>query len=387
MGLIGMAGLIKFLPLLHWATVVARRRSADAWIGMVLTFAFGLGILVAAVGWNDAVDGIGKQAELLRGRHSPRGIIERGADLRPNNESIPMVLVRLYGGSLQVADAVASTRLPLQTILAIWYGSVAALAGAWLFALVPAARVPPERGWLAMFALTSIVMLVSTPICWNHYFLWTMPAALFLLYRPKLLIMLALLSLGITTLPAAQFAGMPHDDGDRSLRRGHSRPVARTNKFRCADSPRELICEARSHYKLVAELVEAGPTAKKYDAVAGFERLVAAGGELDTTVGSLDGHHHDAGAAADVGVAECLAGQWAIDADRDVIHLDGQAGSLGDQLDEFHGRRVGEQRDDAVGADDGRHDHVVGPGLPELFLGGGLLGPGDDQEIGESSAQ
>src|SRR5208337_4436283 len=137
-----------------------------------------------------------------------------------------------------------------------------------------------------------------------------------------------------------------------------------------------------SHHELLAELVEAGPTAKEYDAVAGFERLVAAGGELDTTVGSLDGHHHDAGAAADVGVAECLASEWAIDADRDVIHLDGQAGSLGDQLDEFHGRRVGEQRDDAVGADDGRHDHVVGPGLPELFLGGGLLGPGDDQEIG-----
>src|SRR5208337_5206562 len=137
-----------------------------------------------------------------------------------------------------------------------------------------------------------------------------------------------------------------------------------------------------SDHELLAELVEAGPTAKEYDAVAGFERIVAAGGELDTTVGALDGHHHDAGAAADVGVAECLAGQGATGVDRDVIYLDGQAGSLGDQLDEFHGRRVGEQRDDAVGADDGRHDHVVGSGLPELFLGGGLLGPGDDQEIG-----
>src|SRR5271157_743278 len=67
-------------------------------------------------------------------------------------------------------------------------------------------------------------------------------------------------------------------------------------------------CQPGSHHKLLAELVEAGPTAKQDDAVAGFERLVAAGGELDTTVGSLDGHHHDAGAAADVGVAECLAG-------------------------------------------------------------------------------
>ena len=177
MGLIGLAGLIKFLPLLHWASVLARRRSVDVWVGVALTFAFGLGILVAAVGWNDAVDGIRQQAEMLRGRHSPHGIIERGADLRANNESIPMVLVRLHGGSSQVASVPPSTRLPLQTIFAIWYGLLAALAGAWLFALVPAARVAPERGWLAIFALTSIIMLAATPICWNHYFLWTMPAA------------------------------------------------------------------------------------------------------------------------------------------------------------------------------------------------------------------
>ena len=87
MGMIGLAGLIKFLPLLHWATAVAQRRSRDVWLGMVLTCAFGLGILVATVGWDDAVDGIGKQVEFLRGRHSPRGIIERGADLRPTTRA------------------------------------------------------------------------------------------------------------------------------------------------------------------------------------------------------------------------------------------------------------------------------------------------------------
>ncbi len=207
MGMIGLAALIKFLPLLHWATLLARRRSRDVWLGMVLTCAIGLAVLVSAVGWNDALDGIGKQVEFLRGMESPRGIIERGADLRPNNESIPMVLVRSCGGFARVADAEVTSRPPLGTIFTIWYGALAALAGAWLCALVPAARVPPERGWLAMFALTSIVMLASTPICWNHYFLWTMPAALFLLHRPRLLIMLALLSLGITVWPAARSLG------------------------------------------------------------------------------------------------------------------------------------------------------------------------------------
>ena len=68
-------------------------------------------------------------------------------------------------------------------------------------------RLSPERGGLAIFALTSIVLLASTPICWNHYFLWTMPAALFLLHRRKMLIVLAMLSLGITAWPAARALG------------------------------------------------------------------------------------------------------------------------------------------------------------------------------------
>jgi alpha-1,2-mannosyltransferase len=206
-GLIGLAGLIKFLPLLHWASVLSRRRSIDVSVGVVLTCAFGLGILVAAVGWNDAVGGIGLQAELLSGRDSARGIIEHGTDLRPNNESIPMVLVRLHGLWHRVAGVSASSLLPLQTIFVIWYGLLAALAIAWLYALAPAARVPPERGWLAIFALTSICMLALTPICWHHYFLWTTPAAIFLLHRRRLLIMLASLSLGITMWTAARSLG------------------------------------------------------------------------------------------------------------------------------------------------------------------------------------
>ena len=205
--LIGLAGLIKFLPLLHWSTVLARRASRDVWLGMVFTVALGLGILVAAVGWNDALAGVSQQFAFLSGRHSPRGIIERGADLRPNNESVPMVLVRQLGASSHTDGDSAASRLPLRTIFTLWYGLLAALAGAWLLALFPAARVPPARGWLGMFALTSIVMLAATPICWHHYFLWTMPAALFLLHRPKLLAVLALVSLGITEWPAARSLG------------------------------------------------------------------------------------------------------------------------------------------------------------------------------------
>ena len=50
-------------------------------------------------------------------------------------------------------------------------------------------------------------MLAVTPICWNHYFLWTLPAALFLIHRPRLLLTAAVLSLAFTLWPPARAAG------------------------------------------------------------------------------------------------------------------------------------------------------------------------------------
>ena len=47
------------------------------------------------------------------------------------------------------------------------------------------------------------------------------------LERPGLVCKLAGAALaGYHHVAGGAFAGMPHDDGDRSLRRGHSRPVA-----------------------------------------------------------------------------------------------------------------------------------------------------------------
>ncbi|MBV8488232.1 MAG: DUF2029 domain-containing protein [Planctomycetaceae bacterium] len=208
--LIGLAGLVKFLPLVHWGTLLSRKRSGNVWLGMVLTVATGLSLLIAVVGIHGAQDAIRQQIASLRGRHSPLGIIERGADLRPNNESIPMVLVRLCGGLPQGSERLAPVRLPrlsVRAIFGLWYGALGLLSAGWLAASLRASGQPPERGWLAMFALSSILMLASTPICWNHYFLWTLPAALFLGHRPRLLGILAAANLGVTVCWAVRALG------------------------------------------------------------------------------------------------------------------------------------------------------------------------------------
>jgi alpha-1,2-mannosyltransferase len=208
--LIGLAGLIKFLPLLHWATLLARRRSWDVLLGMALLCALGIGGLVAVAGWEPALDGVRTQAALLRENHSAWAIVARGSDLRPNNESIPITLVRAFAAHPSVPDdafPLALPRLPIGWLFMIWYAILAALAVGWLWAVRCAAHVPPERGTLAIFALTSIFMLAVTPICWNHYFLWTLPAALFLIHRPRLVLTAAVLSLAITLWTPARAAG------------------------------------------------------------------------------------------------------------------------------------------------------------------------------------
>src|SRR5262249_56925569 len=44
-----------------------------------------------------------------------------------------------------------------------------------------------------MFALTAIVMLATSPIVWPHYFMWLLPATLFLAGRPRVLLSVAAL--------------------------------------------------------------------------------------------------------------------------------------------------------------------------------------------------
>jgi hypothetical protein len=197
-GLIGLAGFIKLLPFAHWGTLLTRRRSPDVWIGMVLTVACGFGLLVAALGWEPAVAGLRAQAEWVCQIEKPSRLVARASEVRPNNESLPIVLARTFGDippAVRDGRAVALARLPLGVIWPIWWGILAALGISWLAALRAAGRVESGRAWLGMFALTSIGMLATTPICWNHYFLWTLPAAVFLVHRPRLLVAAAVASL------------------------------------------------------------------------------------------------------------------------------------------------------------------------------------------------
>ena len=142
---------------------------------------------------------------------TPSQPVTRSDEIRPNNESLPVVLARMFGDippAVRGGRTIVLARLPLEVIWPIWWAILAALAIGWLAALKDNGGVwSPGRAWLGMFALTSIGMLAATPICWNHYFLWTLPAALFLVHRPRLLLAAAVASLLVSASQPARGLG------------------------------------------------------------------------------------------------------------------------------------------------------------------------------------
>jgi alpha-1,2-mannosyltransferase len=209
--LVGLAGTIKILPAIHWATALSRSRSISVFAGIATTVVAGFGIVALAVGPEEAIRGFEDQARWISEHEKPWHLVARGGDLRPNNESLPIVLARALGAmpeEYRPRDVLVLARLPLAWIWTAWGAVLVVLAMAWLATARAAARLESDRGLTGMYALSSIAMLAATPICWHHYFLWTMPACLFLAsVRPRLVAGYAVVSLIGSASQMARGAG------------------------------------------------------------------------------------------------------------------------------------------------------------------------------------
>jgi len=193
--LIGLAGMIKVLPVAFWSVLLAGRRAAGAAAGALVTLVASAGLLVVFAGPGPARAGLAEWVAVLREREGAWGLVDTRNSLRENNEALPVVLARTFGDldPELTRNAVSLVRLPLAMIWRIWLGVLGVLAAVWLLCAWRARRAPPERAWLGMFALTAVVMLAVTHIAWPHYFMWLLPAALFLAARRRVLIAAAVL--------------------------------------------------------------------------------------------------------------------------------------------------------------------------------------------------
>lgn len=192
--LIGLAGMLKVLPVAFWAVLASRRRWRGALLGAALTALAGLALLTIFSGWDAGLHSINEWWTGLGETEGPWGLLAERNSLRENNESLPIALARTFADidPALARNSLSLARLPVRAIWAAWLAMLAAITVVWLACAWRARRTPPARGWLGMFALTAVFMLAATPVAWPHYFLWLLPAALFCSDRPRLLIAIAI---------------------------------------------------------------------------------------------------------------------------------------------------------------------------------------------------
>ena len=209
-GMVGLAGMIKILPIFHWATLIARTRHWQLWLGIALTILFGIGIVVAGAGTSDALLAARQQFNWLSQRERPWHLLERGADLRVNNESLPIALARTMGRiePRPPLHALSLDLLSFETIWWVWSGMILSLVVGWLACAWAVRKNHSTRALLALGSLTSILMLACTPICWHHYFLWLLPSLTYFGDRRKLLWSGGGFSLVVSALPVARGMGL-----------------------------------------------------------------------------------------------------------------------------------------------------------------------------------
>jgi len=192
-GLIGLAGMIKVLPVAFWGVLVARRRVAAAIAGGLMTAVASVLLLGGFSGWGPGLFSVVEWVAVLHEQEGPWGLVDTRNSLRENNEALPVVLARTFGDldPQLTRNAVSISHVPLRMIWGLWLILLAAMLLTWLVCAWRARSAPPEEGWLGVFALTGIVMLMASPVVWPHYFMWLLPAALFLATRARLLVIVA----------------------------------------------------------------------------------------------------------------------------------------------------------------------------------------------------
>lgn len=181
---LGLAILIKLLPIVLLVYFVFKRRWRVVAAGSALVIVLGWGIPWLALGWNTNVTQHAQFVERALGDHSAYHTLT--ADQPPKafyaNNALPMVLRRLFtplnaGRDAQHRDfQVTLADLPRPAVLTL-YGVLAAVLGA--ASITAALRrsrpwPPPDvidgRAVRAQFGLWCILMLLAAPLLWIHYF-------------------------------------------------------------------------------------------------------------------------------------------------------------------------------------------------------------------------
>ncbi|MBL8898170.1 MAG: DUF2029 domain-containing protein [Planctomycetes bacterium] len=201
-------GALKVLPLAFLALPTLARRIRGTWIGVTLALLACGGLLVLAVGTEEARASCERWVEDVE-TQSPWNLVQSERSLRYANQGLGVTLARTFGDfeSDRVRGRVELLHLPLPFVWSVYFALLALTGLLTLKIVLHARRDGDMDAWLRGYAAIALAMLLVSPIVWTHYFLWWLPAGLALRRHERAIVILAVCSLLATTMPATRSLG------------------------------------------------------------------------------------------------------------------------------------------------------------------------------------
>lgn len=208
--LLAVAAFLKAIPAVFLLIPAALGRLKGTALGVAISAVLAAAALAAAFGVRKSADWTGDWIHAVGRNHSDAGMLDRKRALRYNNQSLIAVLARTFG-DIPLEKARGSTRL---ANLPPWV--IAAANGAVQFVLLAAAvaaavharRVAADEAWAATYALAALLVLLLSPLVWTHYFIWWLPALVYLLKQRQRHLLVAVGLLAGAALSSVTLRGL-----------------------------------------------------------------------------------------------------------------------------------------------------------------------------------
>jgi hypothetical protein len=203
------AGLLKVFPGALVAVPFVLGRARDTLLGVLLALGVAALWVSLAIGPRAGLDDCRRWVGEIRHEQGPHQLLEAGRSLRYNNQGLAITIVRSLSVDWNPRPELAARgsrqvlALPGPAAWGVYYATVAALAAALVACGLRARHRRGPRTFLGLQALAVPAMLALSPIVWTHYFLWWLPAGVYLADRKRLLAALGTVSLlGLFSVPA-----------------------------------------------------------------------------------------------------------------------------------------------------------------------------------------
>lgn len=186
---LGVAAFAKVSPAILLLVPAFLRKLKGSLLGFAMAALFIGAVMVGVLGFQESAAEVGEWVSSVAEEHTAGEMAADARSLRYNNQSLMATLARTFADipRQRTHGATRVTNLPVSVVVAVHTVAQLVLLGSALVAAACARRIAAERAWGPLCGLIALAMLLFSPLVWTHYFIWWLPAVVYLAPRKSFL--------------------------------------------------------------------------------------------------------------------------------------------------------------------------------------------------------